>query len=95
MKEISLEEFFGNSVLVKVVDFFLENRFWDYTKTDVSKHVGKSRQSIHNVWPTLEKYSIVLESRKIGGTTLFKTNPDSSIVKSFSNLSLSIASIDV
>lgn len=95
VRQISLEEFFGNSVLVKVVDFFLENRFWDYTKSDIAKHTDKSRQSIYNVWPALEKYNIVTESRRIGGTTLYKTNLDSPIVKAFSKLSLSIASTDV
>ena len=92
---MSLEEFFGNSVLVKVVDFFLENRFWDYSKTDIAKNIGKSRQSIHNVWPTLEKYEIIKPSRKIGGTTLYKGNLDSPVFKNFSKVSLSIASLDI
>jgi len=88
---MSLEELLGNSVLIKVLDFFLENRFWDYTKTDVANHVGMSRQSMYTNWSTLEKYGIVLPSRKIGGTTLYKTNPESPIVKSLSKLALSIA----
>ena len=88
---MSLEEFFGNRVLIKVLDFFLENRFWDYTKSDVAKHIDKSRQSMYNVWPILENYNIINESRKIGGTTLYRTNIDSPIVKNFSELSLSIA----
>ena len=92
---MGLEELLGNSVLVKVIDFFLENRFWDYTKSDVAKHVEKSRQSMYGVWPILEKYKIVIDSRKIGGTTLYRTNLDSPIVKSFSRLSLSIASTDI
>ena len=88
---MTLEEFFGNSIQVKVVDFFLENRFWDYTKSDVAKHVGNSRQSIYGVWPTLEKYEIIVPSRKIGATTLYKTNLESPILKNLSKLSLSIA----
>jgi len=88
---MSLEELFGNSVLTKVLDFFLENRFWDYTKTDVANHVDMSRQSMYLNWPTLEKYGIVLSSRKIGGTTLYKTNPESPIVKALSKLALSVA----
>jgi len=88
---MSLEELFGNSVLTKVLDFFLENRFWDYTKTDVANHVDMSRQSMYLNWPTLEKYGIVLPSRKIGGTTLYKTNPESPIVKALSKLALSVA----
>ena len=88
---MSLEDLFGRSSLTKVLDFLLENRFWDYTKTDIANHVGMSRQSLYNKWPIIEKYEIVLTSRKIGSTTLYKTNPDSLIVKALSELSLKIA----
>ncbi len=88
---MSLEELFGSGSLTKILDFFLENRFWDYTKTDIAKHIGISRQSAYNKWSILEKYEIVLSSRKIGNTTLYKTNPDSPIVKALSELSLKIA----
>jgi len=93
--KMTLEELFGNSVLVKMVDFFLENRFWDYTKTDVAKHIGKSRQSVSDCWAVLEKHGIVVPSRKIGRTVLYKTNPESPIVKELSKLSLSIANTDI
>lgn len=92
---MSLAEFFGNNVLVKMVDFFLENRFWDYSKTDVASNIGKTRQSVHNSWRKLEDYEIVIPSRKIGNTTLYRTNLESAIVKTLSSLSLSIATKDV
>lgn len=88
---MSLEDLFGRSILTRMLDFFLENRFWTYTKTDVANHLLVSRQSIHNNWSILETYEIVLSSRKIGNTTLYKTNPDSPIVKALSELSLKIA----
>jgi len=92
---MSLEEFLGNSVLIKMIDFFLENRFWDYTKNDVAKGIEKSRQRVSEVWPMLEKYEVIVPSRKIGGTTLYKTNLVSPIVKNFSKASLSIAAMEV
>jgi len=88
---MTLEDLFGGNSLTKILDFLLENRFWDYTKTDIAKHIGMSRQSLYNRWPIIEKYKIVLPSRKIGSTTLYKTNADSPIVKAFSDLSLKIA----
>ena len=87
---MTLSELFGESILVMVLDFFLENRFWDYSKTDVAKHIGKSRQSMNKVWPTLERFNIIIPSRKIGGTTLYKINPKSETVKKLSELSLVI-----
>lgn len=93
--EMPLEELFGNSVLVKMVDFFLENRFWDYTKTDVAKHIERSRQSVSDCWPVLEKFKVVVPSRKIGKTVLYKTDPDSPIVKELSKLSLTVANTNI
>jgi len=92
---LTLEDLFGNSVLIKIVDFFLENRFWDYTKTDVANNIGVSRQSVYREWPTLEKFKIINDSRKIGATTLYRTNIDSPIVKKLSSLSLGIATIGI
>jgi len=92
---MSLEELFGNSVLVKVIDFFLENRFWDYSKTDVARNIGNTRQGVYNVWPVLDKYNLVTSSRRLGKTTLYKTNTESPIMNSFSKLSLSIASTEI
>ena len=91
---MSLEELFGRSSLTKMLDFFLENRFWDYSKTDIANHVGMSRQSLYNKWIILAKYDVVMPSRKIGNTILYKTNSDSPIVKALSELSLKIANHD-
>lgn len=92
---MSLEAFLGNSVLIKMIDFFLENRFWDYTKNDVAEGIEKSRQRVSKVWPILEKYEVIVPSRKIGGTTLYKTNLESPIVKNFSKVSLSIVAMEI
>ncbi|GAH29212.1 unnamed protein product, partial [marine sediment metagenome] len=88
---MALEDLFGSSSLTRTLDFLLENRFWDYTKTDIANHIGISRQSLYNKWSILEKYEIVISSRKIGSATLYKTNLDSPIVKALSELSLKIA----
>jgi len=87
-----LKYLFGNDVFVKILDFFLENRFWDYTKTDVAKHAEVSRVQLYRVWPILEKLEIVKPSRKIGATILYKANTESPIFQKLSELSLETAS---
>ena len=82
-----LEDLFGNSTLVKALDFFLENRFWDYTKKDVAQNSGISRTQLYKFWDVLESHDIVKETRKIGGTTLYKVNLDSRIMKLLESLS--------
>lgn len=86
-----LEDLFGNSTLVKVLDFLLENRFWDYTKTDIAKHAGVSRTQIYRIWDLILENNLVKESRKIAATTLYQTNRDSPIIRSLEKLSLTIA----
>ena len=86
-----LEDLFGNNALVKVLDFLLENRFWDYTKTDIAKHSGISRVQLYRVWDRVLELGLVKKSRKIGGTTLYITNMDSLILKRLSTLSMEIA----
>lgn len=86
-----LEDLFGNNAFVKVLDFLLENRFWDYTKTDIAKHSGISRTQLHRIWDGFLENNLVTVSRKIGATTLYKTNLDSPIIRSLENLSLTIA----
>jgi len=82
---------FGNSALVKALDFFLENRFWDYTKKDVARGSGISRTQLYRFWNVLQDLALVKETRKIGGTTLYKMNMDSPIMKRLEALSREIA----
>ena len=87
-----LEDFFGSISLIKVLDFLLENRFWEYTKKDIAENSGISRVQFYRISPVLEKYEITKESRRIGATSLYTTNLESPIVKKLSSLSLEIAS---
>ena len=87
-----LKILFGENTLTKILDFFLENRFWDYTKTDVAREAEVSRVQLYRVWNILEKLEIVKPSRKIGATVLYKANTESPIFKKLSELALEIAS---
>lgn len=86
-----LEDLFGNNALIKVLDFFLENRFWDYTKKDVANESGISRTQLYRFWNVLEEFELVKETRKIGGTTLYKVNLDSPIIRLLEQLSQNVA----
>ena len=87
-----LKILFGDNALIKILDFFLENRFWDYTKTNVAREAKVSRVQLYRVWNVLEELEIVKPSRKIGATVLYKANTESPIFKKLSELALEIAS---
>ena len=86
-----LEDLFGKNTLVKVLDFLLENRFWDYTKTGISKHSGISRTQLYRLWDQILENGLVKETRKIGATVLYQANMDSPIMKNLEKLSMTIA----
>lgn len=86
-----LEDLFGNSVIVRVVDFLLENRFWDYTKKGIAEEANVSRTQFYRIWDVFQKFKLVQETRKIGATKLYKTNMKSPIMQKLEALSLEIA----
>jgi hypothetical protein len=91
MQKSSLVEFLGDTPLIRVVDFFIENSIFDYTKKDIAENAGISRASLYKIWPTLEKYELVKESRKIGKTTLYKLKRENPVVKKLIELDLKIS----
>ncbi len=91
MGESLLLKFLGNTPLLRVVDFLIENSIFDYTKTDIAENSGISRASLYNVWPVLEEFMIVSESRKIGNTTLYKLNKGNPLVQQLIELDLGLS----
>ena len=91
METSLLVEFLGDTPLIRVFDFLIENSLFDYTKTDLAKNAEISRASLYKVWPTLEKYELVKENRKIGNTILYKLNKKNPVVQKLIELDLKIS----
>jgi len=81
-------KFLGETPLAQVLDFLIENDIFDYTKTEIAKNSGVSRTSLYKIWPILEYYEIVKESRKIANTKLYRLNKKNPIVKKLLQLDL-------
>ena len=67
--------------MIKVLDFLLTFREYDYTLTEISENSGVAWSTLHQIFPKLKALDIVKETRKIGRATLYKLNEDNSIVK--------------
>lgn len=91
MERSLLIEFLGDTPLIRVIDFLIENSTFDYTKTEIAENSGISRASIYNIWPTLEKFELVKKSRQIGNTTLYKLNKENPVVQKLIELDLKIS----
>ena len=91
MEKSLLIEFLGDTPLIRVMDFLIENSIFDYTKTEIAENAGISRASLYNLWPTLKKYKLLKISRKIGNTTLYKLNKKNPVVQKLIELDLKIS----
>ncbi|MEM4311492.1 MAG: winged helix-turn-helix domain-containing protein [Nitrososphaerales archaeon] len=71
----------GDSPKLRIIDFFLDNPLFDFTKKEVIEALGMSKQTFYKHFPDIEKYGVVKVSRKIGNATLYKINLESPLVK--------------
>lgn len=74
-------ETFGINPKNKIIEFFLEARELDFGAGDVAKETELNRATTYNVIEELLKEKIIVESRKLGRTQLFKLNVESSRVQ--------------
>ena len=99
MEKSVLIEFLGESPFAKILDFLVENRGFDYSKTEISKGAGVSWGSLYNVWPRLEKLGITAQTRTFGKTKLYKLNEKNPLVRKLLDLEITLiklyADIDV
>lgn len=71
----------GKSPQLRIVDFFIDNRLFDYSKKEIIEELGMSKTTFYKVWGELEALEIVRVSRKFGKAKLYKLNVDNELVK--------------
>jgi len=71
----------GNSPKLRIIDFFLDNALFDFTKKEVIDALGMGKQTFYKYFQELEEYGIVKVSRKIGKAKLYRINVEHSLVK--------------
>ena len=64
----------GDMPLFKIIDFLLDNKGMDFSKTDIAKGAEISRASLFNYWVELEKHGIIKTTRSFGKTRLYTLN---------------------
>lgn len=72
---------FGDYPLIRVLDFLIYSRDFDYPITEIAKHAEINFQTLKKLWPQLEQSKIIIVTRTLGGTVLYKINMANPIVK--------------
>lgn len=74
-------EVFGNSPIIKVVDFLIGFADFDYPLTEIAKNSGVSYSTLQTFWHRLENNNIVLKTRRVGKSDLYMLNTKNPAVK--------------
>lgn len=82
----------GEMPLFKIVDFLVENKGMDFTKSDIAKGAKISRASLFNYWKELEIHRLIKVTRQFGKTKLYTLNPKSMITKRILDLEKALIS---
>jgi len=95
MEESLLLKALGNSPKLRITDIFLTNPLFDFSKNELVKELGMSKQTLYKCFKDLEELGMVKGSRKIGRANLYKINLENPMVKMLNEyvtqLSLQIA----
>ena len=83
----------GNTPFIRVVDFLLENRLFDYSKTDIARNANVGWSTLHGMWKVLERTKIVKQTRVVGKSKMFKLNEENPIVRKLIELDAKITEL--
>ncbi len=74
-------EVFGTNPVMKVLDFLITYQLFDYPLTEIAKKAGVSYSTLQTFWPKLEKNNIVIKTRRVGKSDLYKLNTNNPAIK--------------
>ena len=72
--ETAFIEIFGNTPIMRVLDFLMSFQAFDYPLTEIAKNSGVGYSTLQAFWPKLEKNGIVIKTRRVGKSDLYKLN---------------------
>jgi len=85
-----LLEYFGESPTLRILDFLLENRLFDYSKTQIVEGAGIGKATFYKYWDNLEQKGMVKVTRAFGKTRLYKLNEKSPVVRKIMEIELAM-----
>lgn len=74
-------EVFGNNPVIKVLDFLITFQLFDYPLTEIAKKSGVSYSTLQTFWYKLEKNNIIIKTRRVGKSDLYKLNTNNPAIK--------------
>lgn len=82
---------FGYSPKLRIVDIFLTNPFFDFSKEELAKELSMSKQTVYKNFKDLEELGVVQYSRKIGRAVMYKLNRQHPMVRKLDEMTNEIS----
>ena len=79
-------QIFGESPILKVMDFLTINEDFDYSMTDIAELSGVGYSTLKLFWSKLEQEKIVSKTRTVGKAKMYRLDTSNPIVKKFREL---------
>ena len=67
-------ELFGDSPTIRILDFLLTERELDFSISDMARNAGIGRATLYRIWEQLIDNNIIIPTRTIGKSKLYKLN---------------------
>ena len=81
----------GDTPRLRILDFLLTFQKFDYSLTEIARNAKVSYSNLMLIWPELMKTDIILQTRIVGKSKMFKLNEKNPIAQELSRLQWSIA----
>lgn len=82
---------FGYSPKLRIIDIFLTNPFFDFSREELAKELGMSKQTLYKNFRDLEELGVVQYSRKIGRAVMYKLNRQHPMVRKLDEMTNEIS----
>ena len=86
-----LLEYFGDTPQLRVLDFFIDNHFFDFPLTEIARGSNVSYNSLKKFFSELIKSKIIIKTRKMGKSDYYKLNLDNSFISDLIKLDWKLA----
>jgi len=82
MKQESIfVEYFGDTPMVRLLNFLILGKDFDYSMTDIANGSNVGWTSFTRAWKELEKKKAVVHTRNIGRAKLYKLNTNDATIQ--------------
>ena len=77
---------FGDTPQLRVIDFLIDNHFFDFPMTEIARGANVSYNSIRLFFPQFIESGLIIKSRKVGKSDYYKLDIENEFVKNLIKL---------